>query len=146
MLNRLKEYKEKHGSCKVGNDKEDSRLRNWIASQKAAYTKNALPEDRIAKLEALGFEWGRTYQKSKRSLSPSKDTVPPATKRQKISNTPAKTIEPPAPEAASNTPAKPNEPSVPEVELPPPLAAATLEDPSEPQESPEEEAAATAYV
>lgn len=145
MLESLKEYKEKHGNCKVGKDKEDSRLRNWVASQKSFYAKKNLPPDRIAKLEALGFEWGRTYKKTKRSLDPAEDTAPSAAKQRKVSDTPAKTEEPALPEV-SNAPADTQEPSVPDAELPPPLAAATLEEPSEPQEATEEEAATMAFV
>ena len=115
MLERLKAYKEKHGNFRVGNDKEHARLRNWVATQKALYAKKTLPEDRVTKLNALGFCWGKTYKKSKRSLSPSKDRdgeAQLAAKRQKGTTMPSQTTTPAA------------------FELPPPLAAATMEDPS----------------
>jgi len=62
MLENLKAYKEKHGHTHVPtNYKPNPKLAAWVILQRVYYKKRALASDRIAKLEALGFNWAQ-YQ------------------------------------------------------------------------------------
>jgi superfamily II DNA or RNA helicase len=55
---KLVKFKEEHGHCKVpGNSKTDKELGKWTSHQRTYYTQKKLSDDRIGKLEALGFEW-----------------------------------------------------------------------------------------
>jgi superfamily II DNA or RNA helicase len=54
----LQEFKEKHGNCRVPVDsKVNPQLGRWVGRQRELYNKGQIKADRIAKLEALGFEW-----------------------------------------------------------------------------------------
>jgi hypothetical protein len=53
----LKEYKNKHGDCNVPVDWPDRQLVNWVASQRTRYRNKRLNEERIERLEDIGFEW-----------------------------------------------------------------------------------------
>ncbi|MCR4289339.1 MAG: Helicase associated domain protein [Candidatus Scalindua sp.] len=57
MLGVLKEYKAKHGNCNVPQDWTDSQLYRWVHSQRTFYRKGKLSEDRIERLEDIGFVW-----------------------------------------------------------------------------------------
>jgi len=48
-------YKEANGHCDVGT--ESGSLGKWVSRQRGAYKKNQLPEERIARLDAIGFVW-----------------------------------------------------------------------------------------
>jgi superfamily II DNA or RNA helicase len=51
----LEIFKTKHGHCRV--PLSDKVLGNWFMVQRRNYSKGQLSPDRIARLEALGFEW-----------------------------------------------------------------------------------------
>jgi hypothetical protein len=60
----LVEYKQKHGHCKVSfNYDPNKQLWNWVRTQRRQYCllqqgrKSWMTEERIAKLEEIGFEW-----------------------------------------------------------------------------------------
>ena len=54
----LKEYKNNHGDCNVPSDwPENKQLENWVRTQRTSYRKGKLSDDRIKRLEDLGFEW-----------------------------------------------------------------------------------------
>jgi len=56
MFERLLEYKLKHGDCLVPQYfKEDLKLGTWVIHQRSR--KSALSEDRIERLDAIGFAW-----------------------------------------------------------------------------------------
>lgn len=66
MFSRLLIYKEKHGNCLVPNRyKEDTKLGSWVSTQRRQYkafetgkiNATTLPQDRIDRLEAIGFVW-----------------------------------------------------------------------------------------
>lgn len=60
MFDELKKYKNYHGNCNVLKSRpEDKKLANWAANQRAFYNNNKLSEDRIKRLEDIGFEWDR---------------------------------------------------------------------------------------
>ena len=64
-LNELMNYKAEHGHCNI--PKRQGPLGTWVQNQRAAYKKGKLSEERVRKLDALGFCWGRgTIPKSKR--------------------------------------------------------------------------------
>jgi hypothetical protein len=56
----LIEFKEAHGHCNVP-DKwpENLKLARWVMTQRQMYQKGKLAEDRIQRLEAIGFIWCR---------------------------------------------------------------------------------------
>lgn len=61
----LKKYHQKHGNCNVPfRFQEDPTLGNWVANQRKAYhsmssdgESKQLSQDRITKLESIGFQW-----------------------------------------------------------------------------------------
>ena len=54
-LDELTKYKAKHGHCNV--PQSQGSLGIWVQSQRAAYKKGKLSEERVQKLEDLGFCW-----------------------------------------------------------------------------------------
>jgi len=64
----LKRFKEKHGHCDVSqSSKEYTSLANWSNNMRSAYKgkgKTKMTEDRIHRLEAIGFKWTTTMTKS----------------------------------------------------------------------------------
>lgn len=61
MFEKLKEFKEKNGHAHP--KKKEPKIGNWVSSQRRLYAriqkgqKTSLTEERIAKLESIGFEW-----------------------------------------------------------------------------------------
>ena len=61
MFEKLKEFKEKNGHAHP--KKKVPKIGNWVSSQRRLYAriqkgqKTSLTEERIAKLESIGFEW-----------------------------------------------------------------------------------------
>ena len=69
----LKQYKEKYGTCRVPQVKNNpyKRLANWVTTQRQGYSqfmkakgagepatnRKGMTEERIALLEKIGFEW-----------------------------------------------------------------------------------------
>jgi hypothetical protein len=61
-LQRLKEYKRKHGDClgpskNASNSAEDAELVIWVTHQRTGYKHGTIPNHRIQKLEEVGFVW-----------------------------------------------------------------------------------------
>ena len=54
----MKAFKAEHGRCNV--PESHGPLGKWVATQRQAYKKGKLPEERILKLDALGFVWNPT--------------------------------------------------------------------------------------
>jgi Helicase associated domain len=62
-FNELKEYKKKHGNCRVKVTNRD--LGSWVHNQRKGYMyymigdkrKMGMTQDRIEKLESIDFEW-----------------------------------------------------------------------------------------
>jgi hypothetical protein len=58
MFEKLQSYKEEFGNCRVPKrDIKYKKLGAWVGMQRGFYAKGSLSEDRIRKLEGLGFEW-----------------------------------------------------------------------------------------
>jgi hypothetical protein len=58
MFEKLQSYNEKFGNCRVPKrDINYKKLGAWVGIQRGFYAKGSLSEDRIRKLEDLGFEW-----------------------------------------------------------------------------------------
>ena len=59
----LVKFKEENGHCNVPNryDKNPS-LGSWVSKQRQDYKKKGLTQDRIDKLNAIGFDWNRDMQ------------------------------------------------------------------------------------
>ncbi|MCE9541978.1 MAG: Helicase associated domain protein [Verrucomicrobia bacterium] len=54
----LKSYKSEHGNCRVPRGyTPNPRLSIWVTHQRNNFSKGKLSPDRIARLDALGFEW-----------------------------------------------------------------------------------------
>ncbi len=54
----LSTYKQKYGDCNVPREwPENPKLGKWCAHQRTAYQNGKLPDDRLQKLEGLGFAW-----------------------------------------------------------------------------------------
>ncbi|CAB9497252.1 helicase [Seminavis robusta] len=69
-LAQLKEYKERHGDCLVPYTYKDNKsLAYWVSRQRKDNNKGQLPEDKVAKLNEIGFAWnptlGRRWSKNK---------------------------------------------------------------------------------
>jgi hypothetical protein len=54
----LKQYKKKHGNCNVPRSYAiDFKLSRWVLTQRQFKKKNLLRNDKILRLERLGFSW-----------------------------------------------------------------------------------------
>jgi hypothetical protein len=54
----LKQYKQQHGDCKVPRSKD---LGRWVDGNRTAYKGKKLSQERIDKLDKIGFYWGKGY-------------------------------------------------------------------------------------
>ncbi len=60
MFQALVAFKENQGHCGVPNKwRENPQLATWVSNQRQTFRKGELSEERVVRLEALGFEWGR---------------------------------------------------------------------------------------
>ena len=57
MFKLLEEYKGKNGHCNVSRCDNENGLGRWITTQRSNHTAGKLREDRVAKLEKIGFVW-----------------------------------------------------------------------------------------
>ena len=58
MFEALKEYKKKYGDVNVKQKgTENKHLGTWVSAQRKGYNSNLLSEDRIKRLEDIGFVW-----------------------------------------------------------------------------------------
>ena len=58
MFSYLLEYKKEHGDCNVPRHwTENAELAAWVGAQRQMRTKNKLTEDRIVRMEQVGFVW-----------------------------------------------------------------------------------------
>ena len=55
----LKQYGQEHGDCKV--PRSHKALGIWVNNMRSNRRKNQIPQDRIAKLDKIGFHWGKGY-------------------------------------------------------------------------------------
>ncbi|WP_257615700.1 helicase associated domain-containing protein, partial [Chlamydia suis] len=54
----LKRFQEEHGHCKVPQRyPQNPQLASWVSTQRCAFKKGKLSEDKIARLEEIGFVW-----------------------------------------------------------------------------------------
>eukprot|EP01118_Nematostelium_gracile_P019789 TRINITY_DN931_c0_g1_i1.p1 TRINITY_DN931_c0_g1~~TRINITY_DN931_c0_g1_i1.p1 ORF type:complete len:333 (+),score=94.14 TRINITY_DN931_c0_g1_i1:76-1074(+) len=73
-FNKLKEFKEKNGHCKVPL-KLDRQLNSWVDAQRQANKQGRLSEERIKKLEGLGVQWiVKSWESKFRKLHDFKET------------------------------------------------------------------------
>ncbi len=60
MFQALVAFKKDKGHCRVPTRwSENPQLGTWVGTQRQAFRKGKLSEERVVRLEALGFEWGR---------------------------------------------------------------------------------------
>ncbi len=60
LFQALVAFKENQGHCRVPRKwSENPELGAWVGTQRQAFRKGELSEERVARLEALGFEWDR---------------------------------------------------------------------------------------
>ena len=57
MLTLLIEYREHHGDCNVPVTHENQKLARWVTTQRKAKKSRQIRDDRIARLDAIGFAW-----------------------------------------------------------------------------------------
>jgi len=66
LFQALVAFKENQGHCGVPNRwSENPELGTWVGTQRQAFRKGKLSEERVARLEALGFEWDRIKKQLK---------------------------------------------------------------------------------
>lgn len=66
---KLKDYKEQHGTCHVSRTVPDSELKplaRWVKTQRALYKSGKILEDRKERLESIDFVWDGTQLEIKR--------------------------------------------------------------------------------
>ena len=73
----LVQYKAKHGDCNVPDGQ--GKLGNWVRKQRGAYKAGSLAQDRIDRLNVMGFEWTPPIGGSR------KRKAPPSTRNQSLS-------------------------------------------------------------
>ncbi len=58
LVQALVAFKKDKGHCRVPRKwSENPQLATWVSNQRQAYRKEELSKERVARLEALGFEW-----------------------------------------------------------------------------------------
>jgi hypothetical protein len=63
MFRRLVAYQKKHGSTNVPKRyKEDPKLGNWVSAQRTLYSRKEISEERINRLDSIGFVWKMRVQ------------------------------------------------------------------------------------
>ena len=61
-LHELREYLIMNGHCDVPrNYPTNQKLSNWVKWQRQEYGKKKLPQEKIQKLESIGFTWGKKF-------------------------------------------------------------------------------------
>jgi superfamily II DNA or RNA helicase len=76
LFNALRVHKQQHRDCDVSL-KQNQSLRNWIAKQRAHYSKGTLSKEKVLRLESLGIEWDKlesNFEESFRDLMAFKTT------------------------------------------------------------------------
>ena len=63
----LCEYQSSNGNCRVTKS-FDKELHTWTASQRRAKRINTITQEKIAKLEKIGFEWELTIETKKKNV------------------------------------------------------------------------------
>ena len=76
-FDQLVQYQTKHGDCNV--TRKQVKLGNWVHHQRKTYMADLLPQDRINRLNGIGFEWT-----SPRGCS-RKRKAPPSIRKQSLS-------------------------------------------------------------
>jgi hypothetical protein len=67
---KLQSFKSQNGHCRVPTTRQDDiKFETWIGRQRRFYLAGRLPPDRIARLEAIGFEWRPHISDWERSFS-----------------------------------------------------------------------------
>ena len=76
----LVRYKTDHGDCNV--PKSQGKLGTWVQTQRQQYKKNRLAQDRIDRLDSIGFDWTpRKGPSRERRTIPSKKNHPSSRKK-----------------------------------------------------------------
>ena len=58
MFAALVAYNDEHGDCNIPRRwLKNPKLGKWVSTQRKGYAKGKLSQDRIERLEAIGFEW-----------------------------------------------------------------------------------------
>ena len=57
----LKEYRDEHGDCNV--PRSQGSLGKWVSTQRQSYKEGKLSNERVVKLESIGFVWNKKEQK-----------------------------------------------------------------------------------
>ena len=80
MFARLCKFKELHGHVNVPPSWSDKKLAHWVGTQRTFFRKGRLPQERIERLEAIGFRWGRT--RSGLTATPAENALARAPKKE----------------------------------------------------------------
>jgi hypothetical protein len=58
----LRDFRQAEGHCKVPQQyAKNKSLGKWVDNQKQLRRKSKVPQDRVDKLDAIGFDWGKNY-------------------------------------------------------------------------------------
>lgn len=69
-IKQLEEYKKTHGHCDVPRSNEEfPKLGHWVYRQRENNNNGTLPPERIAQLEAMGFQWSSERKGGRKSAS-----------------------------------------------------------------------------
>ncbi len=76
MFNRLIAFKEINGHCNVSRDRKNyESLGRWVVHQREKYRKGKLSNDRIKKLNAIGFMWDTKSSTTDKEISPNQSAI-----------------------------------------------------------------------
>ena len=68
MFDALIEYRKRHGDCNIpSRSTENKKLGSWVKEQRSSYRRGILSEERIKRLNDIGFEWVRISHTSSRA-------------------------------------------------------------------------------
>ncbi|EJK45784.1 hypothetical protein THAOC_35582 [Thalassiosira oceanica] len=82
-FNELVQYKAKHGDCNV--PESQGQLGRWVHRQRVAYKKNKLLQDRLDRLNDIGFDWTPSMMRSKKRESLPSEQVQSSARNENVS-------------------------------------------------------------
>ena len=75
-FDQLVEYKDKYGHCNISTlDGDNKQLGQWVHTQRTTYNKGKLPDEKINRLEGIGFSWAGGVSRGRRVLGRGKPSV-----------------------------------------------------------------------
>ena len=100
QLSMLVQYKTNHGDCNIPT--RQGQLGMWVNTQRANYKKNKLSQDRIDRLNDIGFVWAQRSGNSRKRQAPKRSRLSQESSSRQMRATSLSTnVEPPSVESGN---------------------------------------------